>query len=113
MLASGQWRIAWGEFDPVNAAVAERLQALKTPEHKLLVVVKPSTEEFLFDQQARAVLLAALRSVDAVIVETDSNWRTLARENANWDVREDTEFDNKARMSFESLVMRRHRAERS
>ena len=56
-----------GHFDPLMAAHAERLQQLKEPGKKLLIVVTDPPHPIL-PALARAQLLAGLRVVDHVAV---------------------------------------------
>ncbi len=107
-----QWMIVAGEFDPVTAAVADRLAKLKTTGCKLLVIVKSGAENTLLNPQSRAVLLAALRLVDMVMIETGSDWRAVVRRNVV-EIVEDAEFDTRLRIAFESLVAGRRQAFKS
>jgi hypothetical protein len=109
LIHGAPWTVIIGEFDPVNATVAERLSEWKAPGRKLLVVVKPGADP-LIAPEGRAMLLAALRMVDAVLVETDSGWRELFQGTTDLEVREDTEFDQQTRSDFEALVVRRQQA---
>jgi glycerol-3-phosphate cytidylyltransferase-like family protein len=60
-------RVVTGFFDPVLAAHARRLAELAAPNTTLMVVVN-SANDTMLDARSRAELLAALRTVDYVVV---------------------------------------------
>ncbi|MBV9269034.1 MAG: hypothetical protein JO061_22880 [Acidobacteriaceae bacterium] len=67
LLEDGDWVVIAGFFDPVTAAQARRLHALKREASKLMVMIEPA-DEALLPADARAALIAALRDVDAVVI---------------------------------------------
>ena len=104
-LANGEWKILAGSFDPVTAETAERIQANVTPGRRLLVVVRPDNDE-LFDCTSRAILVAALRGVDAVMIETSQEWRARLK-GCPALIAEDDEWCAEQKQEFEALVMRK------
>jgi hypothetical protein len=67
LTAIGDWVLLVGAFDPLTATQARRIAALKQSDKRLLAVVQPADEELL-PTEARAILVAALREVDAVVI---------------------------------------------
>jgi len=109
-LSSGKWTVVVGTFDPMTAEQAERLHALARDERKLLVVVQQEDDDLL-QLHARAALVAALRDVTAVMVETaDEGWRAVAQTNAGVRVVEDRAEERRRRMRFERFVLERQAA---
>jgi hypothetical protein len=76
-LEQGGWNIVAGEFDPVTAACAARIEALAKPGIRLLALIERGSHPFL-DAESRAILLAGLRGVDAVTIEPRVEWRAVA-----------------------------------
>jgi uncharacterized protein YgbK (DUF1537 family) len=108
-LSSGKWTVVVGAFDPMTAEQAERLHALAGDGRKLLVIVQRD-EDDLLELHARAALVAALRDVTAVMVETaDERWRAAAERNAV-QVVEDRGEERSRRMRFERFVLERQAA---
>jgi glycerol-3-phosphate cytidylyltransferase-like family protein len=68
-LAGFEGIVVSGYFDPVTAAHAERLQELKEPGKELLVVVTEPPDPIL-PALARAQLVAGLRVVDHVAIDS-------------------------------------------
>jgi uncharacterized protein YgbK (DUF1537 family) len=109
-LSSGKWTVAVGSFDPMTAEQAERLHALAREDRHLLVIVQRDDSDLL-DLNARAALVAALRDVTAVMVETaDESWRAVAERNGDVQVVEDREEERSRRMRFERFVLERQAA---
>lgn len=63
----------------MTAEVAGLFANVRSGGRRLLVVLRSSEEELL-SAEARAVLVAALRSVDAVFIACDEDWRLLVPE---------------------------------
>ncbi len=66
-LDGGQWMAVAGTFDPMTLAQAERLAKLSGNGRSLLAVVEPG-EGCLLPVEARAILVAALKSVQLVVI---------------------------------------------
>lgn len=106
-LTSDAWTVVAGHFDPVTAQVAEELQSLTSEGRKLLVIVQQYKDELL-TADARAILLAALRPVDAVMVETSNAWRHIAGGNPKARLVEDEAAHRARTQAFRKLVLSRH-----
>ena len=85
----------------MTAEVADFLANARSPGRKLLVVLR-SNEEELLSAETRAVLVAGLRSVDAVFIARDKGWRSLAAEGSVSLVEND---GSHWRHDFEALVL--------
>lgn len=109
LLEHGAWTIFAGEFDPLTPALAARVESRVSPGFRLLAVVQPGSDTLL-DAPSRAVLIAALRAVDAVMIEASCEWRPWAASNPDLRVIEDRETSLRDRREFEQLVIGRHAA---
>ena len=105
-LSRDAWTIVAGFFDPLTAEAAERVAGLAVGGRKLLVVIRPCDRELL-SVDARAALMAALRSVDAVLIERSPEWRDLAQRNPLITIEEDAAADLRRAQEFERLVLDR------
>lgn len=65
-LGSGEWLAVAGKFDPLTLAQAERLAQAGSNGKAILAVVEPATDSLL-PVEARAILVAALKSVQLVV----------------------------------------------
>jgi hypothetical protein len=74
--AQSGWAILAGQFDPLTAETVERIENAILSGRKLLVVVRSAPDDLL-SAEARAVLLAGLRAVDAVFIAETDEWRSL------------------------------------
>jgi hypothetical protein len=66
-LGEGRWVAVVGTFDPLILAHAERLAELSKKGKSVLAIVEPGTESLL-PAEARATLVAALKSVQLVVI---------------------------------------------
>lgn len=66
-LGGERWLAVVGTFDPLTLGQAERLAALSGKGKSVLAVVEPGTG-CLLPVEARAILVAALKSVQLVVV---------------------------------------------
>jgi hypothetical protein len=107
-LADGKWKILAGSFDPLTADAAARIESSAEEGRRLLIVVQPISHA-LFDDASRALLLAALRAVDAVTIETSDEWRTVAAENPAVDISDEARLSIQMQSEFEQLVLSRQR----
>ena len=71
------WVLVAGLFDPLTSELAQRLTSQTKEGQKLLTVVvdAPGT---LLTAEARAILVASLRAVDAVVTCSEDEWDQLA-----------------------------------
>jgi len=67
LLASGEWTVVAGLFDPLTLTQAQRLAKAADGGRKILAAVISDANTLLPDR-ARAELVAGLRSVDAVVI---------------------------------------------
>ncbi|MGA8594935.1 MAG: hypothetical protein WB676_09350 [Bryobacteraceae bacterium] len=107
VLARGAWTILAGEFDPLTPALAARVQSRVLPGCRLLAVIQPGSDALL-DAPSRAVLIAALRAVDAVMIETSDEWRAFAATNPDLRIIDDRKACMRDRLEFERLVIGRY-----
>lgn len=68
LVGAGAWTVLAGTFDPMTAGQAQRLAAAVKAEKRLAVIVESAAHDFLLMPEARAILVAALRGVDAVVI---------------------------------------------
>ncbi len=66
-LGDGAWLAVVGKFDPLTLGQAERLAQAGSNGKAILAVVEPAAE-CLLPVEARAILVAALKSVQLVVV---------------------------------------------
>lgn len=109
VLRTGNWVIAVGQFDPLTAAQAKRLHALHTDGSKLLAIVL-ETRQALLPASARAALIAALRSVDAVTIAEPELWRAAIPTNAQLRVVDDAAAEQLRSADFVRYVLARQAA---
>ena len=106
LLGEGDWIAVSGFFDPLTAEQAARLAGLRRSRHKLLAVVLPS-DDSLLAQDARAALVAALGSVDAVSIAASNKWQSAIPPNARVEIVEDLEAEKNRRDQFVRFVLNR------
>jgi hypothetical protein len=75
----------------------------------MLVIVKQD-EHALLDENARAALVAALRDVTIVMVETAAHWRAVANSNPAVQVVENVARERNGREQFERYILERQAA---
>jgi len=95
-LAKGQWLAAVGTFDPLTLSHAEWLAAVGGKEKNVLAVVEPG-ETCLLPVEARAVLVAALKSVQLVVVVPRAHDLPKMQ---NLEIVKDEEGDRKRSLAF-------------
>jgi hypothetical protein len=66
-LGNANWLAVVGTFDPLTLAQADRLAELTARGRSILTVVQPGVDSLL-PAEARAALIAALRSVQLVVI---------------------------------------------
>lgn len=71
-MAAGEWRAVSGLFDPLTAALAERLMKIGDGDLAAIVLDEPGT---LLTAEARAALIAGLRRVRLVSIARRDEWR--------------------------------------
>jgi hypothetical protein len=106
MLAHGAWTIVSGEFDPLTCTIAEQLESLKPRDHSLLVIVRTSGDQLL-DANARAIIMAGLRTVDAVLVQNAEDRALRVSDRPGAVLIDFTATDRRTRQMFEEVVLSR------
>lgn len=73
-MGAGKWRAVAGLFDPLTAALAQRLMEIGNGGGNLVAIVldQPGT---LLTAEARAALIAGLRSIRLVSIARQEEWR--------------------------------------
>ena len=106
LLEEGEWIVAVGRFDPLTAAQAKRLSALKSQGGKLLAIVLED-QGALLPGAARATLIAALRDVDAVAVSASESWRAALPMHNRVRLVEDKQAEEARSAEFERYIVGR------
>ena len=107
LLKNGVWTVVEGLFDPLTAAQAKRLAALCRDGRKLLAVILPGYNPLL-SADARSILIAALRVVDAVTIAGSAR-QIIASFNSELELIEDIDADAARSTEFVNFVLERHR----
>jgi hypothetical protein len=109
-LAEGKWLIVAGYFDPLTATVAGRLRELvdQAREEKVLAVVLEDSEALL-SAEARSLLLAALRTVHAVVAMSEKDLNGFVPRNERTRFVFDREAERKNSAEFAALVLSKER----
>ncbi len=100
-----KWIAVIGTFDPLTATQARRLAGFERTGRKLLAVVVDE-EGALLPAEARALLVAALREVDAVSVANESEAAKLAA-NPAIETMIDSEGEKRRSHEFIEFILRR------
>jgi hypothetical protein len=109
VLAEAEWIAAAGLFDPLTAVQAKRLAALANNgghSRKLLAIVLKD-EGALLPAQARAILIAALREVSAVVIAEPDCWRQEVSKNSRLRIVEDSEGEKLRSAEFAQFIIQR------
>jgi hypothetical protein len=105
----GDWLVVAGTFDPLTMIQARRLADLASNGRKLLAVVLGSSDTLL-PAEARAELIASLRSVTAVAIANSDDWRNLVARNSRVQLIEDPEGERARTADFVQFVLDRQNA---
>jgi hypothetical protein len=109
LLASGEWSVVVGLFDPLTVVQARRLAAWRKQGRKLLAIVLEA-EDTLLEANARAALIAGLREVDAVAIAAPDGWRSLIPRDSRIEIVEDEAQERARSEEFVQFVLRRQNA---
>lgn len=104
-IADGDWLAVVGTFDPLTLRQAERLAELSARGKSVLAVVEAG-KNCLLPVEARAVLVAALKSVRLVVVSKANALPKLSR----LEVLMDEEGEHQRSSAFVEHVRRRQNA---
>ena len=107
LVAEDRWTALVGAFDPLTAEAVETIERARTPGRKLLVVVRSEPDELL-SAESRAILLAGLRSVDAVHVAETEDWRSVVESGSVSIVEQENPC--RPRQEFRALVQAKQNA---
>jgi len=109
-LAEGNWLIVAGYFDPLTAAAPERLRGLVSQDcdEKLLAVVLDHSKTLL-TLEARSLLVAALRTVDTVLVMPEEDLDGFIPQDERIRFVFDREAEWRSSSEFRALVLRKER----
>lgn len=105
LLGAGEWTVIAGFFDPMTTAQAKRIAGHRKRGRKLLVIVLEG-EGTLLSAPARAALAAALRSVNAVTIAPESEWRSAIPEGVHA-VSEDATAERARTADFVRFIVER------
>jgi plasmid stability protein len=72
LVNEGGWTVLAGAFDPLTAGQTRRIAAKAAEAAKLAIIVEAAAHDYLLTAEARAILVAAMRHVDAVAIMEDA-----------------------------------------
>lgn len=98
-----------GFFDPLTALQAKRLADAATNGRKILAVVLEKPDSLL-TVDARAALVAAVRHVNAVVIAESPDWRSVLPGDADIQILDHLEADQKRSEEFVEFVLKRQKA---
>jgi hypothetical protein len=110
LIKTGHWMVVAGLFDPLTAIEAKRLAAFRKDDRKLAAIVLRDPNA-LFDDEARATLVASLRDVHAVTVSDPENWRHLIPAATRVEIVYDPAGEKARSAEFVQLVLTRSDAQ--
>ncbi len=102
----GQWTAIVGLFDPLTAQQAERIAAHAQSGRNILAIVAVG-ENTLLSQEARAILIAALRQVQLVALVSDG-WRASLLSLPNLLIDEDETAELNRSREFAAFILGRN-----
>lgn len=108
LLAEGDWLVIAGYFDPLTSSVAQRFQELAGGGRgeKVLAIVLDASEMIL-TAEARSYLIAALRTVDTVVVISEEALSNFLPPSSRIRLVFDKEAELSNTVEFEALVSRK------
>ena len=104
-LGDGTWLAVIGRFDPLTLAQAERVAKLKEEGRSIIGVIEPG-EDCLLAVEARAALVAALGSVQLVVMGEAADLQVYTQ----IELVEDEEGDRQRSAEFVQFIARRQSA---
>lgn len=105
-LAHGKWLAMVGLFDPLTVTLAKHVAESAAPGRNLLAVVLDA-DHTLLPAEARAALMASLRTVDLVTVAKSHEWRATVGSGRRIEILEDAEWERRRSTEFVELVLKR------
>jgi hypothetical protein len=104
-LGNAHWLAVVGTFDPLTLAQADRLAELTARGRSIVAVVQPGVDSLL-PAEARAALLAALRSVQLVVIADAAS----LPQNPQIEILQDEVGDRKRSAEFVDRIAGRQKA---
>jgi hypothetical protein len=108
LLAPGNWSVIIGLFDPLTLEQAKRAEQAAATGNKVLAVVDPG-QNTLLSADARACLVAALRSVAAITIAEAERARLLVSRIPGVFVDDDEIAERKRSSNFVSFIRDRQK----
>jgi hypothetical protein len=111
LLSAGSWIVVPGVFDPLTNVQARRLTEIsdRARTHQLMAIVLKGRSTLL-TAEARAALVAALRTVGIVAIADEHDWRSHIPQRENIRVIEDAEGEERRSAEFVEFVLERQRS---
>ncbi len=109
LLGTGNWVVVVGRFDPMTAFEAEHITAFAGLGKVLGIVLMG--EDCLLPVEARAVLVASLREVQAVVIAHSDEWKNFLPKNYAGPVIFDADLEEGRRQRFLGLVSSKQQSE--
>jgi len=106
LLSQGVWIAIAGLFDPLTAIQANRIASLRRDGRQVLAIVERG-ENTLMTAEARAVLIASLRNIDAVTIADCAS--SVVPPNSNAALIEDAAGETARSVQFVEFVLERQR----
>ena len=109
VLAGSKWAAIVGYFDPLTATQAKRLADAERDGRKVLAIVLIAPDSLL-PADARAALVAAVRSVSAVVIAESQQWRSAIPHQYDIALLDDLEGEKKRSAEFIEFILKRQEA---
>ena len=103
LLGNAAWQAISGLFDPLTLTQAERIAAGGAN----VVCIVDSGQGTLLDANARAALLAALRSVKLVVIASREEWKPVLANCAHVQIDHDEAADSARSANFANYILER------
>ena len=107
VLAGSKWAAIVGYFDPLTATQAKRFADAERDGRKVLAIVLIAPDSLL-PADARAALVAAVRSVSAVVIAESQQWRSAIPHDIA--LLDDLEAEKKRSAEFIEFILKRQEA---
>ena len=106
LLRQGAWIAVAGLFDPLTALQANRIASFRREGKRVIAIVERG-EDTLMTPEARAALIAALRTVDAVTIADRAS--SIVPPNSKIDLIQDAAGETARSRQFIEFVLERQR----
>lgn len=108
-MAGHSWLVVTGLFDPLTVTEAKRFSGAARNGRKVLAVVFED-EQTLLDANARAALVAGLRTVDLVTIASTPEWRSAIPPEMEIGIIDDVAADRARSAQFVRFILDRQNA---